>query len=203
MGRMWPPQSVNTWPAPACRRVRATRWPPLRSATLAARASRDVHDLELEPVRVLEEHRVVARPVLRELARGLVERGQPARGEELLAEAVHVLSALDAEGHVIEPRPLAVEAVPGVGRRGRDHPDVGPARREARDGVGLVHGAVVEVAEEGLVERERAGRVADVDLDVVDLGLHQNFSHLTLLRSMPFFTSTSRTRLMVSPPPQT
>src|SRR2546425_7678686 len=33
MGRMWPPQSVNTWPTPACLSTRATSWPPVRSAT--------------------------------------------------------------------------------------------------------------------------------------------------------------------------
>jgi hypothetical protein len=32
---------------------------------------------------------------------------------------------------------------------------------------------------------------------------YQNFSHLTLLRSMPFLTRASRTALTVSPPPQT
>src|SRR5712692_9643226 len=32
MGKMCPPQSVNTWPTPACSRTRATRSPPLRSA---------------------------------------------------------------------------------------------------------------------------------------------------------------------------
>src|SRR5215510_3503935 len=30
---MWPPQSVKTWPTPACLRTRATSWPPVRSAT--------------------------------------------------------------------------------------------------------------------------------------------------------------------------
>src|ERR1700731_633576 len=199
---MWPPQRVNTWPTPAWRRVRATRCPPLRSATLAARLAGDVHHLELHPVRVLEEDRVVARPVLRELPWRRVERREPARGHELVAESIHLLAALHPEGHVIEARPLAVERVPGVGRLGRDHPDVGPAPREPGDRVALVDGAVLEVPKEGLVEGERAGGIADVDLEVIDLGLHQNFSHFTLLRSMPFFTSTSRTRLMVSPPPQ-
>src|SRR5260370_42678857 len=71
---MWPPQRVNTCPTPACRSVRATRCPPLRSATLAARSTREVHHLELHPVGILEEDRVVARTVLRELARRLVER---------------------------------------------------------------------------------------------------------------------------------
>src|SRR3989454_10012941 len=30
---MWPPQSVNTWPTPACFSTRATSRPPVRSAT--------------------------------------------------------------------------------------------------------------------------------------------------------------------------
>src|SRR6266436_5634396 len=200
---MWPPQRVNPSPTPASRSVRATRCPPLRSPTLAARLARDVHHLELHPVRVLEEDRVVAGPVLRELPWRLIERRKPARAHELVAESIHLLAALHPEGHVIEARPLAVEAVPGVGRLGRDHPDVGPAPREAGDRVALVDGAVFEVTEEGLVEGKGAGGIADVDLEVIDLGLHQNFSHFTLLRSMPFFTRASRTRLMVSPPPQT
>src|SRR5262245_18612251 len=41
---------------------------------LASRALGDVHDLELEPVGVLEEDRVVAVPVLREIAGRVVER---------------------------------------------------------------------------------------------------------------------------------
>src|SRR5260370_42561596 len=79
---MWPPQRVNTCPTPACRSVRATRCPPLRSATLAARSTREVHHLELHPVGILEEDRVVARTVLRELARRLVERREPGRPHE-------------------------------------------------------------------------------------------------------------------------
>src|SRR5438552_17920057 len=39
---MWPPQRVKTWRTPACRRVRATSCPPVRSAmsSLAARSAR-------------------------------------------------------------------------------------------------------------------------------------------------------------------
>src|SRR5499426_505539 len=44
-----------------------------------------------------------------------------------------------------------------------------------------------------------------VDLQMIEPRRHayQNFSHFTLLRSIPFFTSTSRTALTVSPPPHT
>jgi hypothetical protein len=59
------------------------------------------------------------------------------------------------------------------------------------------------MVEAGALAVKRHRRIADVDLQVIDLGLHQNFSHFTLFRSMPFWTSTSRTLLMVSPPPQT
>src|SRR5512142_1881051 len=104
---MWPPHRVNTCPTPACRSVRATRCPPFRSATLVAGPARDVHDLELQPVRALEEDRVVAGPVLRELARRSVERREPVRHHELVAEALHLVPPLHAEGHVVKSRPLA------------------------------------------------------------------------------------------------
>src|ERR1700730_4468641 len=115
-------------------------------------------------------------------------------GHELAPESVHVLSPLDPQGQVIEPGALAVEAVGGVGRMRGDHPDVGAPPREARDRLRLVDRTVLEGAEQLLVERQRDRRVADVDLEMIELGLHQNFSHFTLFRSMPFVTSTSRTR---------
>src|SRR5260370_27783843 len=129
---MWPPQRVNTCPTPACRSVRATRCPPLRSATLAAGSTREVHHLELHPVGILEEDRVVARTVLRELARRLVERREPVCPHELVAEAIHLFPPLHPEGHVIEARPLAVEPAAGVGRRRRPRPHVRPATPPAR-----------------------------------------------------------------------
>src|SRR5215467_3033045 len=115
MGRMWPPQSVKMCPTPACLTVRATRCPPLTSAMLGGRRW-DVHDLELQPVRIFEEHRVVARSVLGELPGRLVERGELPRGHEVFVEAVHIISVVHAQRHVIEAGALAVEAVAGVGR---------------------------------------------------------------------------------------
>src|SRR4029453_7622561 len=167
------------------------------------RRGRNVDDLELEPIRILEEHRVVAGAVFRELARGFVERSQPARNHELVAEPVDVLALRDAEGQMVEARPLAVESVARVRRIGTHHPDVGPApRRKAGHRVGLVDRAVLEVAQQLTVERQGSLPIAPIYLEVVDLSLHQNFSHFTLLRSIPFLTSTSRTLLIVSPPPQ-
>src|SRR5262245_54890726 len=105
---------------------------------------------------------------------------------------------------MVEARPLAVESVARVRRISTHHPDVGPApRRKAGRRVGLVDRAVLEVAQQLAVERQGDLRIAHVDLQVVNLRLHQNFSHFTLLRSIPFLTSTSRTLLIVSPPPQT
>src|SRR5215467_5527220 len=101
MGRMWPPQSVKTCPTPACLRVLATRCPPFRSAMLGGRRRRDVHDLELQAVGILEEHRVVARPVLGELPGRSVERGELPRGHEVFVEAVHVIPVVYAQRHVI------------------------------------------------------------------------------------------------------
>src|SRR5689334_7146703 len=130
MGRMWPPQSVNTWPTPAWRRVRATRCPPFRSTLASARGQ--VHDLQLQAVGILEEHRVVARAVLGELARRPVERVEPAGPHELFPEAVHVLPLLHPEGDVIEPAALAIEARGRVPGRGGHDPDVAAAARGAR-----------------------------------------------------------------------
>src|SRR5690242_8147675 len=45
---MWPPHSVNTWRTPACASTRATRRPPLRSATPQPR-----HHLGGEPLHLL------------------------------------------------------------------------------------------------------------------------------------------------------
>src|SRR5678815_2669493 len=122
---MCPPQSVNTWPTPACRSVRATRCPPLRSATLAP-ARGEVDDRELQAIGSLEEDRVAAGAVLGELARRPVERRQPAGPHEVVAEPVHLLPPLHPEGHVIATGALAVEARLRVPGRGGHDPDVGP-----------------------------------------------------------------------------
>src|SRR5215469_17930854 len=124
MGRMCPPQSVKMCPTPACLTVRATRCPPLTSAMLGGRR-RDVHDLELQAVRILEEHCAVARSVVGELAGRPVERGELARNHEVSVEAVHIFSVVDAQRYVIEAGALAVEAVAGVGRIGGDDPEIG------------------------------------------------------------------------------
>src|SRR5678815_5652293 len=132
---MCPPQSVNTWPTPACRSVRATRCPPLRSATLAS-ARGEVDDLELQAIGILEEDRVVAGAVLGELARRPVERRQPAGPHELVAEPFHLLPPLHPEGHVIETGALGVEARLHELARGDRDMCVSAAGVVAGDGVG-------------------------------------------------------------------
>src|SRR5215510_3340118 len=167
----------------------------------SARPRRHVDDLELDSVRILEEHRVVARSVLGEFSRPAVERRQTPRSHEPLAEPVDSLAPIDAESEVIQSRSLAMEAAPGEARLGRDEPDVHAPIRERGHIALVVDGPPFEIAEEIPVEGQRS----HVDLDMVEVRRHayQNFSHLTLLRSMPFLTSTSRTALTVSPPPHT
>src|SRR5262249_41367736 len=164
-----------------------------------------VDDLELDPVRVLEKHRVVARGILGELARRAVERREVSRRHEPLAEPIHLLARVDAEGEVIQPRPLAMEAAATEARFRGDEPDVHAAVGERGHAAFVVDRAPLEIAEKVPVEGQRRAGQSYVDLQMIEPRRHayQNFSHLTLLRSMPFFTSTSRTALTVSPPPHT
>src|SRR5215470_19183681 len=78
----------------------------------SVRPRRHVDDLELDPVRILEEHRVVAGSVLGEFSRRAIKRRQTPRGHESLAEPVHRLARVDAESEVIQSRSLAMEAAP-------------------------------------------------------------------------------------------
>ena len=93
----------------------------------------------------------------------------------------------------------------GVAAGGLDEPDGRAAVGVAGDARVVVDALEFEIAEEIAVEGQRDRGIEDVHLDVVDEGLHrhQNFSHLTDLRSMPLATSAWRTRSMVSPPPHT
>src|SRR6185436_2904548 len=115
------------------------------AASLAAR--RDMGHLELDPVGILEEHGVVAGGILGEVARSVVQRGESACVEELATEAVHVLPPLDAEGHVIEPGSLPVEARAHLGWLRGHQPEVGGAVRESRHVALRVDDPVLEVAE--------------------------------------------------------
>src|SRR5262249_32223148 len=151
---MWPPHSVKRWATPAALSVRATRCPPGRSIASAALEPGHVRHFQLEPVGILEEHRVVARPVLREFLRRAVEWGDAARREELVAEAVDVGAGTDPERDVIDPDALPVEAVAGVIRLGLDEPEVARAVGEAGHARLLVNRPVAEVAQEIAVERE-------------------------------------------------
>src|SRR5262252_2246901 len=171
----------------------------------SVRPRRHVDDLELDPVRILEEHRVVARSVLGKFSRRAVKRGQIPRSHESLAGPVHLLAPIDAESEVIQSRFLAMEAAPGEACLGRDEPDVHTPVGERGHIALVVDGAPLEIAKEIPVEGQRRPRRSHIDLDMVKARRHayQNFSHLTLLRSMPFLTSTSRTALTVSPPPHT
>src|SRR5260370_41836784 len=90
-------------PTRACRRsvtgLELSTTPPCTGGRPSA-PGRHVDHFELEPIRVLEEHRVVARLVFRKLARGTVERGHASGSHELVTKPVHVLAPLDPEGEV-------------------------------------------------------------------------------------------------------
>src|SRR5262249_55937874 len=169
----------------------------------SVRPRRHVDDLELDPVRILEEHRVVAGSILGEFSRRAVEGRQTPWSHEPLVEPVHLLAPLDAESEVIQSRCLAMEAAPGEGRFSRDEPDVHASIGERGHTALVVDGTPLEIAEEIPVKGQRRARRSHVDLDMVEARRHayQNFSHLTLLRSIPFLTTTSPPPLTVSPPP--
>src|SRR5262249_28084791 len=203
MGRMCPPQSVKTCRTPASLSVRATRCPPVRSLMSVTPCARNVRHLELQAVGILEEHGIVAGSILGELARCAVERRHTPRGEKLVAESIHVVSPRHPERDVVDADALSMKPARRMSRIGRDQPEVRRPVREARDVRFLVHDAILQIPEEILVERQGPRGVTHIQLHVIEGGLHQNFSHFTLFRSIPFRTSASRTFWMVSPPPHT
>jgi hypothetical protein len=108
-----------------------------------------VHDLELEPIRVGEEGRVVVRPVRGSLVdRRRVEHGRPEL-EQTRVRGVHLLAALGVQREVVEARRVAV-----VGSRPTGGVDVdgGEAALEAQGVLTLPRLAEADRAEETLVE---------------------------------------------------
>ena len=73
-------------------------------------------ELELEPVRVGEEHRVVDWPVLRVVGRRIEDDGADLR--QPVMERIDVLAARGVEGDVVEPRREAVVPLAAVLRSG-------------------------------------------------------------------------------------
>src|SRR5215831_4879921 len=140
--------------------------PMIPSARLAAR--RKMNHLELDPLGILEEDRVVAGRVLGEVAGRTVERGQPARLEKLSMEPIDVRTVIDAEGDVIQSGTLAVEAGGVVRGVGRHQPEVDAAVGEAGDAGFRGDDAVLEITEQRRPGGQRGGRVAEVDLEVID-----------------------------------
>src|SRR5215467_11906535 len=203
MGRMCPPQSVKTCRTPASLSVRATRCPPVRSLMSVTPCARNVRHLELQAIGILEEHGIVAGSILGELAGRAVERGQTPRGEKLVAESIYVFSPRHPERDVVDADTLSMKPAGRVSGIGRDQPEIRRSVREARDGRLLMNDPVLQIPKEILVERQGPRGVTHVQLHVIEGSLHQNFSHFTLFRSIPFRTSTSRTFWMVSPPPHT
>src|SRR5438094_1845333 len=123
---------------------------------------REVDDLELHPVRVGEEDRVVLRAVLGVLRRRIEDR-DPLPHEEPV-EATHLLAAAHAEREVVEADPVAVERRVALRRAKPDgEVSVGP-----RDVCRVRHAAEAEGAENLLVEGNRAREIVDGEIDVVE-----------------------------------
>src|SRR5437773_4641569 len=122
---------------------------------------REVDDLELHPVRIGEEDRVVLRAVLGVLRRRIEDR-DPLAYEELV-EAIHVVPAPHAERQMVEADPVAVERRLALRRAKHDgEVSVGP-----RDVGRVRHAPEAEGAEDLLVEGNRARDVVDGEIDVV------------------------------------
>src|SRR5215470_2685904 len=130
-----------------------------------------VRDFDLEPVGILEKHRVVARPVLGILPGRIVECRDSTWPHELRDEAIHVATLAHTEADVIDARILSMEAGGTAVRWRRDHPEVRRPVRDPEEVVGLDDDPVVEKCEQLAIERDRL-RIADIDLDVVEERLH-------------------------------
>src|SRR5437667_10352752 len=129
---------------------------------LAPVPPREVDDLELHPVRIGEEDRVVLRAVFGVLRRRIEDR-DPLAHEELV-EAIHLLPAPHAEREVVEPDPVAVEHRIALRRAKHDgEVSVGP-----RDVCRVRHAAEAEGAENLLVEGNRAREIVDGEIDVIE-----------------------------------
>src|SRR6266581_4112894 len=153
--------------------LRGVPWPliaPL-ALDLAPVPPREVDDLELHPVRVGEEDRVVLRAVLGVLRRRIEDR-DPLAHEEIV-EAIDLVPAPHAERDVVEADPVAVERRVALRRAKPDgEVSVGP------HDVGRVrHAPEAEGAEYLLVEGNRAREVVDGEIDMVEAeNVHGSFS---------------------------
>src|SRR5437870_4390989 len=139
--------------------LRGVPWP--LALDLAPVPPREVDDLELHPVRVGEEDRVILRAVLGVLRRRIEDR-DPLAHEEIV-EAIHLVPAPHAEREVVEADAVAVERRCAIPRAKSDaEVSVGP-----RDVRRVRHAPEAEGAEHLLVEGNRAREVVDGEIDVV------------------------------------
>src|SRR5262245_50688014 len=108
----------------------------------------NVGDLELDPIRILEEHRVVARPVLPILARAAVEHRHVAREQELPVERVDISGGAYPERQVVHASCLPVKPMSTMLGYRPDDPDVrSPVAHPQHVGLGH-HDPVLEILEE-------------------------------------------------------
>ena len=128
--------------------------------------------LELQAVRIGEEHRIVAIPVLRILRRR-VQDGHAGFGQPRM-EAVDILSALSVPREVVQAHRVAVVLARMVGRPDGDAADaVGQREIPDDDVVAILHAAIAEEAQHQFVEQSRPSEIAHGEVEVVHLATHR------------------------------
>src|SRR2546422_250427 len=181
---MWPPQSVNTWPTPAPLSVRATSSPPVIQSE--GRAPSEPPRLSSrQPPRFTDSPRLRLRLALRPRDGLRLARPPP-------TDPPRPAGPPPPAG---PPRPAGPPPRDGL-RLARPHPQPrlgprGPSPATACGSHGHIHR--LASARGAPAPRRPAARKAT----------HQNFSHLTDLRSRPLATRTSRTRWIIDSLPQT
>ena len=126
---------------------------------------RDVHELQLDTVGVGEEDGVVARHVLRVLARRMEDCPTPRR--DVARERVHLRAALRPEGHLAEPDAILGEGLARVAGVRLLESEASAGAEKPDHAAGVPHARVAETRHERDVEGPRAREIVHGEEHVV------------------------------------
>jgi hypothetical protein len=129
--------------------------------------TRDVVHLHADPVRVLEQHRVVAGGEVRRLLGGVHDVSPELPHREVM-DPVDVLALPGPEAEVVQPRAVLVEGLVTLLGRRPAYQDAGAAADAVDDALSLDQGLHLEEVAELLPEREAAVGIVHGQLDVGD-----------------------------------
>src|SRR2546426_1161936 len=115
---------------------------------------RDVHEFQLDAVRVRKEDGVVAGHVLGVLARRVEDRSAPS--PDVARERVHLRAALRPEGHLAEPDAILGEGLARVAGVRLLEPEAAAGAEKPDHAAGVPHAGVAETGHERGVEGPRA-----------------------------------------------